>query len=427
MFRFGSSKKPVPSSGERARLVGVDVNASRVRAVTAGDGRSRALHLDGDREELALFVALDRRSPAVGIAGVDLTRRAPHAVCSNFLPLLGRPQEWRGPRLTLNPTSATQAVLDKLQAPIHAESDAVGFALPPYLAASQVVTFQELSHIAKLPVRGTAAGPLAVAAHRAAFVLSPKAPPARRVYDEDERPNVLPLRVQEAISGAVLMIDVDEFALTASLIVVNSAEVSLQSTASWTQASSKAWNDRLIDAISDRCVKRCRRDPRDSADAEQALYEQLEDLKDQAHHGQTARLSVRAAHWFQDLQFPPEELDALCAPILAGSLECLRQFLQSSALPVPPRAVWLSHAVGRLPGLAAKIYKHCPEQTTVSILPANAVGEAVAALVPRWLVGTLPRGHLDGCIPLERAGTNGQTPLTSQPPSATIGKAGRKS
>ncbi|WP_171471264.1 hypothetical protein [Frigoriglobus tundricola] len=81
----------------------------------------------------------------------------------------------------------------------------------------------------------------------------------------------------------------------------------------WPRLNVKAWKDRLLDAISDRCVRLCRRDPRDSAEAEQALFEQLDEALDRARAGQRSSLCVRTAHWFQDVVQQPEEFEAHCA------------------------------------------------------------------------------------------------------------------
>jgi hypothetical protein len=280
----------------------------------------------------------------------------------------------------------------------------------------QVAKLQELAAIARLPLVCTAATSLAIAAHRAAFVLAPKAP--TQYPQEPEEPDVLPLRNQDPGSGAVVIIDIDDHALSAQLIQVNTREVRLQSTAEWHRASLRFWYDRIIDMISDRCVLSCRRDPRDSGEAEQSLFDLCPRVLEQTRQRQLIRLSVRAAHWYQDLVLQPEDVEFGTNSLLSQSLDCLRHFLQTSALPSPPRAVWLTHAAGLLPGLAAKLFKHSPEQTSISILPVNAGAEAIAALVPRWLNHGLPNGHLDGNIPLD-------SPVTHQAParpSANVGK-----
>ena len=393
MFGLGKPAK-TPPPAERFRLVGLDLNATRGRAVAIGKGHLRPLLLDDPNEELPLFVTLDRRGPDLGHAGLAVCRKTPHSVCSNFLPLLGTPHEWRGDRQSQSPESALTVILERLRRPITAETDAAGVVLPSYLTIQQVRTVLELSAGAKLPLRGSATAPLAVVAHRASSVgVGPR-----------------------GLESAVLVIDADEFALTAALVTVGTHEVRVHSTATTPKASLKLWKDRLVDGLADRCVRVCRRDPRDSADAEQDLFLQLDDVLERARVGQPHTITIRSQRWYQDLTVGPDDLEAICAPVNRVAIDALKQFLMSAALDVPPRAVWLTHTAGRLPGLAAKIYKHSPEQTQVCLLPANAGAEAAAALVPRWLTGTLPRIHLDTVI-------QHQTPLAANDdgPAATIG------
>jgi hypothetical protein len=396
MFGFHSRKSPAPV--ERHRLVGVDLSATRVRAVAVGNGQIRPLLLDDPNEDLPLVVTLDRRTPDLGHAGLAICRKTPHSVCGNFLSLLGTPNEWRGEWHSFTPESALTLCLEKARRPITAETDAVGVVLPVYLSVQQVRTVLERTVAARLPVRGSAASPLAVVAHRAASIgVGPR-----------------------GLDSTVLVIDVDDHALTATLLAIGTQEVRLLSTSSTPKASLRLWKDRLIDGLSDRCVRLCRRDPRDSADAEQDLFLQLDDALERAKAGLTNTLTIRAAHWYQDLTIGSGDLEAICAPVNRVAIEGLKQFLLSAALTAPPRAVWLSRTAGRLPGLAAKIYKHSPEQTQVSVLPANAGAEAAAALLPRWLQGNLPRTHLDAVIPHAR-------PLATGPaiPTASIGTSRR--
>src|SRR5260221_13481714 len=124
---------------ERSRVVGLDLTASRARAVSVGGGKARAIPLDDPSEELLLFLAADRRSPDPGRMGYALCRKLPHSVCSNFLPSLAQPREWRNGRYVLTPESALELTFAKLRGPIAAESDSVALALPVYLAPNQVV------------------------------------------------------------------------------------------------------------------------------------------------------------------------------------------------------------------------------------------------------------------------------------------------
>jgi hypothetical protein len=208
------------------------------------------------------------------------------------------------------------------------------------------------------------------------------------------------MRPAAAGPGGVVIVDTDEFALSAAVVGVDREAAKLVASAAWPKVGAKAWTDRLLDAVSDRCVRQCRRDPRDSADAEQALFEQLDGALEKARAGQRASLTVRTAHWFQDLALQPEEFDAHCAALARTAAEAVGELIAGAGLPVPPRAVWLTHAAGRLPGLGLAVHQNTPEGTAVEVLPPGAVAHAAAALVPRWLAGELPLTHLDTVIRL---------------------------
>jgi hypothetical protein len=393
------SKRPTPTH-DKARHVGIDLTSSRARAVSLGGGKSRALLLDNDTAELPLFVALDRRAPEVGRAGYAICRKTPHAACSNFLPALGQTREWRAGRHALTPEAALELTLAKLGGAVAAESEAAVLTLPAYLAPVQVSKVVAVANRVKLPLKGTAVGPLALVADRAAAVLAGK-PVAPEVTPPDW---VVPIRPAAAGPGAVAVVDADEYALSATIIAVERDRVRLVALGCWPRFAVKLWKDRLLDAISDRCVRLCRRDPRDSADAEQALFEQLDDALERVRAGQRVNLTVRTDHWFQDVVQQPEEFETHCAALARGAGEAVRELLGGSGLALPPGAVWLTHEAGRLPGLARALHQNTHEGTAVEVLPPNAVAEAAAALVPRWLSAELPRAHLDATIPVPESG-----------------------
>ena len=173
--------------------------------------------------------------------------------------------------------------------------------------------------------------------------------------------------------------------------------------AAWPRFAVKSWKDKLLDSVADRCVRLCRRDPRDSADAEQAIFEQLDGALDHAQIGQRVSLTVRTDRWFQDVILQPDELDAYCAQLARGAAESIRELVSSLGLPVPPRAAWLTHEAGRLPALARAVHMNTHEGTAVEVLPPAAIAQAAAALVPRWRAAELPRAHLDVVVPLPAA------------------------
>jgi hypothetical protein len=388
-------KKATPVH-DKTRAVGLDLTASRIRAVALSDWKTRALVLDAPAEDLQLVIALDRRSPEVGRAGVSICRKTPHAVCSNFLPCLAQGRDWRFGRHALTPDAALELALAKIRGPVIAESESVVVALPAYLGPAQVGRVVTATAKVKLPIKGTTVGTLALVADRAAALLSGK-PVAPELPPPDW---VVPLHPAATGPGAVTVIDADEYALSAAVVSVERTQVRLAGSATWPRLAVKAWKDRLLDAISDRCIRLCRRDPRDSPEAEQGLFEQLDDALDRARAGQRVSLAVRTDRWFQDVVQQPDEFDASCATLARTTAEAVREFSAGIGLPVAPRAVWLTHEAGRLPGLARSIHMHNPEGTAVEVLPPTAVAQAAAALVPRWLTGGLPRVHLDTVLEL---------------------------
>lgn len=389
------SKKPAPVH-EKSRAVGLDLTSTRARAVGVTTGKSRSLLLEDPNEELLLFVALDRRTADVGRVGYALCRRMPHAVCSNFLPALTQPRDWRAGRHVMTPEAALDLTLNKLRGPVAAESEAIVLALPAYLGPAQVTKLVAAATRAKIPLKGTVVGPLALVADRAAAVLTGKP-----VAPEVASPDVVPLRPTANGPGVVAVIDADEFAVSAVVISVERDRVKVLASTCWPRFAVKAWKDKLLDAVADRCVRLCRRDPRDSADAEQALFEQFDDALDRTRAGQRVNLTLRTKHWFQDVIQQPEDFDGHCAALARGAAESIRDFLSESGLPIHPRAVWMTHEAGRLPGFARAIHQNTPEGTAVEVLPPNAVAQAAAALAPRWLAAELPRAHLDAMIPLK--------------------------
>jgi hypothetical protein len=387
------SRKPSPIH-ERSRVVGIDLNASRVCAVAVGGGKVRPLPLDGSAESLPLFIDCDRRTPEVGQAGYALVRKAPHTVCSNFLSALAQDRPFRAGRHTLTAEASLELAFAKVREPVAAESEAAALLLPTYLTQAQVAKAVQAAARARLPLRGTASAPLAVAAHRAVAVLSGK--PATQAPDD----GVIPIRPPATGPGSVVIVDADEYALSAAIVSVERDAVRFLTAGCWPRASIKAWKDRYLDAISDRCVRLCRRDPRDSAEAEQSLFEQLDRAFDQSRAGHRVSLTVRTAHWYQDVILQPDDFDGLGAALAQTSAEGVWELVASAGLPVPPRLVWLTHEAGKLPGLARTVHHNTPEGTSVEVLPTGAAAHAGAALVPRLLAVELQRIHLDMVIPL---------------------------
>jgi len=368
--------------------LGIDLNAGRARAAHGRAGRNKLYPLDDPRPDLSLGISLEKRTPEVGPAAAAVSRRLPHVVCAGYLPYLGTGQEWSANRHTLNAESAIALAFDRLRT-VCESHDGVAFAMPSYLSLVQVGKLITQAEKAKLKVRGTATTPLALAAERATHYLH---------GPQDEGSESRPGR--SFTPTTVLIVDVDDHALTASVVRIAEEEVRSLGTAMLPRLGIRLWRDRLLDALADRCVRLCRRDPRDSGDAEQMLFDQVEEAIDRARTGQRVSLSVRGAHWYQDLVLTPADLDAFCAPLWRAAADELRHVIATLNEPEPPRAAWLTHDAGRLPGLAAALHQNMTERTNVRVLHPEATAAAIANLIDRWSAGNLPRTHLDTAIPL---------------------------
>src|SRR5262249_33248306 len=161
-----------------------------------------------------------------------------------FLPFLGQLREWKAGRHCLDAGALLGLAFEKLRGLLPA-SEPVAAALPVYLTPPQVAQLTALATKARWNLRGTAALPLVLAAAEG------RGPPL------------------------VLVVDADEFALTGALVVCVADTARLLASVALPRLGERAWKERLLDTLADRCVRLCRRDPRDSAAAEQALWEQL--------------------------------------------------------------------------------------------------------------------------------------------------------
>ena len=158
--------------------------------------------------------------------------------------------------------------------------DGIAFALPTYLTCRRSRELSGLAEKAKLKIRGTVDGP-ARPGRRTGHALPVR--PGRT------RPARRRGRAERSRRTTVLIVDADDYALTASVVRIAEEEVRSLGSATSPGSGVRLWRERLLDALADRCVRLCRRDPRDSADAEQMLFDQIEDAIDRAGPGSGCR------------------------------------------------------------------------------------------------------------------------------------------
>jgi len=322
---------------------------------------------------------------------------------------LGQPQSWRGGRHILDSTKALTIFLDKIRgaSPLF---EHFFFGLPEYLTSSQIARLTAIALKHRFPLKGTASNALALVVDHA-DLLSVKAPAKSKgtgVHPKSHKPSQ---------PTEVLVVDADDHALILNVVSVEPGEAIVKGTSTRPRLGVGLWKEKLLDTFADRCVHFCRRDPRDSGDAEQSLFEQIDESLDHIRTGKHVDLTVRAAHWYQDLHLQPADFESACLPLIRSSVEAVRELLEVTATTLPLRAVWLTHEAGRLPGLARAVHHHLAERTSISVLRPEAVASAVANLGDRFLAGELPNTHLDQSIAIP--GTiNLEPPAESRTPEA---------
>src|SRR5262249_11445843 len=159
---------------------------------------------------------------------------------------------------------AVGLVAERLK-PAFAGQHGLAAIIPAYLSMPQVARLTSALERARLPIFGTATLPLAVAATHADA---------------------------QAQFGTALVVDIDGHALTWTVLTEDGARLRVITTLTLPTQSERVWLDRVLSAVADRCVRLCRRDPRDSAAAEQALYEQIDAILDPTHLTHAVTFSV---------------------------------------------------------------------------------------------------------------------------------------
>ena len=377
-------------------LIGLDLNATRGRAIQgehhdSGPHIPLGLPLDGNERELPLAVSLEERQPQVGRAGAGLCRRSPHLACLDFLPYLGDDRTWTSDRHRLDAAAAFALVCEHLQRRL-GRADGVTAALPAYLSAAQAVLLANVAGRARWRLLGSVPAPVAVA-----------------------------LAAHEHLpwSGVAVVVDLDGHALTLSAVTVRDDLVRVPHTHKAPHLARGVWLCRLLDAAALRCVRLSRRDPRESAETEQVLFDQLAAVLDTHVGEEPAEMVLQTPHWYQHLKFSSAELSAFCAPLVQRALAEMQQMLSDIASLGPVGAVLLTSSAARLPGLAAAVDElilrpdaEAPVEeddadfgedliednvlsARVHVLDDDAVARAAFDLAVRQHGGRLPRGHLD--------------------------------
>ena len=395
------AQKPAAAKGiaNDPALVGLDLNATRARAVTGVVGSHQVLPLEGDFEDVPMVLSLEGRRLSLGRAGSVLCRQSPHLVCFDFLAGLGSEREWAAGRHRLDSAKALTYVMEQLGASC-ASGQGIVLALPAYLNRDQVLLLKATAEKARLPLLGLVRAPLAAAL--AAHAIS-------------------------SWSGLSIIVDADDHALTATTVFADGEKLWIHAAQSWPQLNLRIWKSRLLDKVAERCIRMSRRDPRECAPAEQSLYDQIEDSLDKVAQNKVIELLIQATNWYQNLLLRPEEVVAICERSVRETVANLQGMLGGPSAKQSVRRILLSHAAGRLPGLSqaletcvqspgpadeadangdfgeALLSPGGDEPTQVYKLARDSVATAALALAGRFHRGELARGYLDLTAPLPAA------------------------
>jgi hypothetical protein len=355
-------------------LIGLDLNATRALAVSAATGTApRPLLLDGTHADLPLALSLQGRHPEAGRAGIKLCRLTPHLACVDFLPELGGEKRWVAGRHRLDAAKALTLVFERLRQPF-AGAEGMAVVVPAYTSLAQIKQLGSLAEKTRLPaIFGSVTAPLA--AGLAAFLGQPW-------------------------SGLAVVVDADDHTLSCTAVSAGREQAQVVGERSLPRLGLRAWKDRVLDAVADRCVRHSRRDPRDSAPSEQMLFEQLDGVLDACRKGQMAELGIEAPHWYQNVILGPEEVTGFCAALARQVAEGLRAVLATVAAREPVAALVLTQAASRLPGLASALQEAAGAQAQLFVAAADGPARVAHELAARISLGEISRGHLDAVIPL---------------------------
>lgn len=275
--------------------------------------------------ELPVALNVSGRRAVVGQAGAAVCRAQPQFACVDFLPHLGTARQWTANRRRIDAGGALAFVCDQIASRIGKAAGVVA-ALPGYLTSAQRELFSQTATKARWRLLGTVATPVAA---------------ALAAYEQ------LPW------SGSAVVGDVDGAGFTWSVVQVQHERIEVVDSQTFPMLGRNAWLGKLIDGAAGRCIRVSRRDPRESAEAEQMLYDQLAERIDGQGDSNALEVTVQTPQWFQNLTLEADDLVAFCAG-LSGKTVTASAGLQRAGAGRPATIV-LTAAAGRLPGLVAAL------------------------------------------------------------------------
>jgi hypothetical protein len=361
---WARKKEPAVGAMPAGTLVGLDLNASRARAVHGPAHTAPVtLPLDGAYAQVPLALSLQHRHPEIGRAGQALCRQSPHLVCTGFLPWLGEAREWIAGKHRLDAAKALGLVFERFRQACADTSIVV--TVPAYFSRLQMQLVTSIAEKQGLHVRGSAKSPLVLAT--AGFVLEPWL-------------------------GFGLVLDIDDYALTATTVVADGHQVTIHESRPFPHLGQGAWKERFLDRFADRCIRQSRRDPRDSPAAEQTIYDQIEDAFADSTAGKSVEFLIQTPDWYQSVVLRPEDMETCCGRLVAQTIQQVKPFLAGANPREAPGVVLVSSSVAILPGLLSSIETNlAPVTAPVMTESSDDFGDALLAQPVATRAGGLVR------------------------------------
>ena len=384
-------------------LLGLDINASRLRAVSGPLGDyPRTMAVDPPRSELPMVVSIQGRLPVVGSAGLQWCRRAPQLVWQDFLPQLGEKPPGRKWPSKLDAGKALGLAFQQA-ARACGEAESAVLAVPTYLSGRQIEQMSAIGGNAGLRVLGSVWAVLAAA---------------------------LTAHAEQAWFSNALVVDVDDHALTVARSGGDHGEARRLDSRVAAHLIRRVWQERLLNALADCCIIDSRWDPRSSPAAEQALFGQLDDVLEAAQLGRTTQMAVQTPQRYQKIVLQPHDPAAFCGNLCRQAVAEVVSAMAAPWLEGTHCTVLLTADAARLPGLAAELraeLKRMPLRqptklkptlssledfgsglldgevggaATIVVLPDSALARGAHSVAAYFQRGDLPPGHLQAAAPL---------------------------
>jgi hypothetical protein len=280
-----------------------------------------------------------------------------------------------------------------------ARSTGMGLVVPAYLDQNQLVQVRRLAEGARLHPVGSVSSPLAA---------------GLAALDDAEGP-----------PGLLLVVDADGYALTWSIVERESAQLHLRLCQPAPHLGRGQWFRKLLDGVAHRCVRQSRRDPRECAETEQALYDQIVHAVDSPPVQGLWQLRIQGKQWYHHLMLTPEDVASFVAPLLRQALAEVETILATIDTLGGLSGAVITAAAASLPGLVPALHARLESslrqppvdeeadfgdtlmsavnrREPVQILPPEALAGAGHELAVRIHRGDVPPGHLES-IPLSAA------------------------